>query len=388
MGIGKMFMRIARLSIVSALLVATLALPALAQEAVMSITTPYVGVSVSPGDTATFDVDVTGPVGDSVALELKGLPDGWTGQIRGGGFLVDRVQVGTTGELKVTLSVDVPAEAAEGRSDLSLVASDGTTTDTLDLSVTVAETAGGAVSLDTDFPALRGASDATFSFNVQLDNSTPQDIQFGLSTDAPEGWQATATPSGEAKASTLTVAAGATGSFTVDVDPPDTTPAGTYTITARAEGSGQSAEVELSVEITGTFDMQFTTQSEVLNFDVRAGQSTELPMVLINSGTAPLEAVNITATPPRGWTIDFDPTGVDTVAPGESVPVTATVTPADDAINGDYLLNFLASTPEARSSTDVRATVKTSAVWGVVGIAIIVLALAGLSLVFRQFGRR
>ncbi len=384
-------MRLIRLSAAAALMVASLALPALAQETTptaMSITTPYTGVSVRPGDSAVFSVDVAGPPGDTVGLEATGLPDGWTAQIRGGGFVVSEVQVGSTGDIKVDLSVDVPEDAAEGSYAMSLKATDASGTDTLDLSITVAQEAGGAVTLSTDFPALRGASDSTFSFNLDLDNGTPQDIQFGLSADAPAGWQTDVKPSGEAKASSLQVAAGGTGHFTVDVDPPDTEAAGTYTIVARAEGSGQSVEAELSVEITGTYDIQFTTESQVLNMDVRAGEPTDLPMVVVNSGTAPLEAVNITVTPPRGWTVVFDPAGLDVVQPGESVPVTASVTPADNAINGDYVLTFLASTPEARSSTDVRATVKTSAVWGVVGIGVIVLALAGLSLVFRQFGRR
>jgi uncharacterized membrane protein len=383
-------MRLTRLSAVAALMVATLAMPALAQEipTEMSITTPYTGVSVRPGDSAVFSVDVTGPVGDTVGLEASGLPDGWSGQIRGGGFVVSEVQIGSTGDLKIDFSVDVPDDAAEGSYGVSLKASDGSKTDTLDLSINVAQEAGGTVTLSTDFPALRGPSDSTFSFNVDLDNSTPQDIQFGLGADAPAGWQTDVTPSGEAKASSLQVTAGGTGHFTVDVDPPDTEAAGTYTIVAKADGGGQSAELELSVEITGTYDIQFTTESQVLNMDVRAGEPTDLPMVVVNSGTAPLENVNITVTPPRGWTVVFDPAGLDVVQPGESVPVTATVTPSDNAINGDYVLTFLASTPEARASTDVRATVKTSAAWGVVGIAVIVLALAGLSLVFRQFGRR
>jgi uncharacterized membrane protein len=37
---------------------------------------------------------------------------------------------------------------------------------------------------------------------------------------------------------------------------------------------------------------------------------------------------------------------------------------------------------------EVRTTVNPSAVWGIVGIAVIALTLAGLAWVFRRFGRR
>ena len=43
---------------------------------------------------------------------------------------------------------------------------------------------------------------------------------------------------------------------------------------------------------------------------------------------------------------------------------------------------------ETSDQIEIRATVKTSAVWGVVGVAVIVVALGALAFVFRRFGRR
>ena len=39
-------------------------------------------------------------------------------------------------------------------------------------------------------------------------------------------------------------------------------------------------------------------------------------------------------------------------------------------------------------SADVRVTVETSVIWGVVGLAIIALVVAGLVYVFQRYGRR
>jgi len=45
-------------------------------------------------------------------------------------------------------------------------------------------------------------------------------------------------------------------------------------------------------------------------------------------------------------------------------------------------------TDQAQDSIELRATVKTSAAWGLIGVGLIVLVFAGLSIVFRRFGRR
>jgi uncharacterized membrane protein len=354
----------------------------------LSLTTPYVGVSVGPGNQATFTVDVAGPPGSEVDLEVDGLPDGWDARIQGGGFEVRRVQLGATGHVSVDLNVTVPESAENGRAELTFIGTSGSARSTIDLSIVVAASAAGEVALTTDFPALQGPSDSTYAFNLSLDNGTPQEIQFGLTAEGPAGWQIDIQPSGEAKASTVTVGGGSSSTVTVNVDPPDTAEAGTYTIVAGADGGGQTASVELTVEITGTFDMELTTATQVLNVDVNAGQPTDMDLILVNTGTAPLQGVSLTATPPSGWDITFSPSALDVVAPGESVPVTATITPSEDAINGDYVITLNAAIPESQASTEIRATVKTSATWGLVGVAVIVIALVGLTAVFRHYGRR
>ncbi|MDP9495229.1 MAG: NEW3 domain-containing protein [Actinomycetota bacterium] len=377
---------------VGLLTTALLALPAGAQESPpptsLSISSPYVGVAVKPGDSATFELTVASPPGDRVGFTVNGLPEGWEGELRGGGFVVDEVQVGDTGIVTLELQVDVPAETEEGDYEMSVDATGGGGVDTLDLSIRVAASVGGEVSMTTDFPALRGPADSTYTFDLAIANNTPQEVQFGLSANGPEGWVTEIKPSGEAQASTVTVAAGETAQVTVDVDPPDAVAAGDYLITARAEGSGLSTETQLAVQITGSFAIDVTTLNEALNVTVKGEQPTDLPLVVTNTGTAPLVAVGLTATPPQGWDVTFDQPTLEQLEPGQSVQVVATITPSGDAINGDYVVSFSSSVPEASDSIEVRATVETSAVWGLVGIGVIVVALVGLSMVFRRYGRR
>ena len=122
---------------VGLLTTATSALPALAQESppptVLSISSPYVGVAVKPGDSARFELTVASPPGDRVGFTLNGLPEGWEGELRGGGFVVDEVQVDETGFVTLELQVDVPVDTAEGSYEMSVGATGGSGTDRLDL---------------------------------------------------------------------------------------------------------------------------------------------------------------------------------------------------------------------------------------------------------------
>ena len=105
------------------------AAPALAQETEtttprpdrVQITTPFAGVAVEPGSSATFSITVNGPIGDRVALSLEGLPEGWTGSLRGGGFEVSQVVVEEVPPV-IDLEVEVPEDAEEGEYELVVAA--------------------------------------------------------------------------------------------------------------------------------------------------------------------------------------------------------------------------------------------------------------------------
>jgi uncharacterized membrane protein len=390
----KMLTRRARLALmpVTALLVVLAIAPAaLAQETPaggVSIVTPYLGVAVEPGETTSFPLDVVAPPGEVVELAIDSVPEGWGARLRGGGFVVDRVMVSDQTELELEAEVIVPPDVTEGTYEVAVVATGASGSDRLDLTLTVAEAVGGSVTLDAEFPMLRGPSDVQFSYTLELANNTGEEVQFGLQAQGPDGWQVSAQPSGETRAASVAVPAGGSERITVDVDPPDAVPAGTYPVTVQAAGGGNTATAELTVEVTGTFDIGIILPDERLNVDVQAGASTEVPLLVVNEGSAPVNGVSLAATPPSGWEVSFSPEGVDVIEPGGSAEVTAVITPSSEAIVGDYRVTMRASIAEAEDSVEVRATVETSALWGAVGIALIVAALAALALVFRRFGRR
>jgi uncharacterized membrane protein len=358
------------------------------RPAQLTMFTSYPSIVADPGEDAVFPLTVDSPDAERVDLALGEAPEGFEGTFRGGGAIVQSVYTGGDQLPQLELSVSIPADAAPGANRLVVTATAPSGTAELPLDVVVADVSAGDVSLTSDFPNLRGSSEDTFSFDLDLANDTSQDIDFTLEGQGPEGWTVTVQPSTEEQAATVAVAAGDSESIRASVTPAFQADAGTYPILVRAVGGDREADAQLNVEVTGTFGMDLTTPDGRLNTSVGAGSSTQFPIVLANTGSAPLTAVSLSASPPRDWDVTFDPEEVQTVGVGETANIVATITPAGNAVAGDYVVTLSARSDDADDEMAVRTTVETSTIWGIVGIALIGLVLVGLALVFRRFGRR
>ena len=96
---------------VAAALLPAMVPPALAAEG-LSLTTPYPAVTVTPGTNVSLDLTVDANEAARVELTLSGVPATWTAELRGGGFVIDAVQVNGTDPTEVRLDVDVPEDAS------------------------------------------------------------------------------------------------------------------------------------------------------------------------------------------------------------------------------------------------------------------------------------
>lgn len=380
------------LAVLSSLLAAQ---PAIAQEAPsdpttpsgFGITTPYPGVAVEAGGQASFALSVTAPEPTPATLEATNLPEGWTAAFRGGGFEIDGVTAGPSAP-EVSFDVNVPVDAAEGTYDIGVTASAGDSSASLALQVRVSAQAGGEVTLSPDFPGLRVPAGEAASFSVELRNDTPSDLQFELSSSGPAGWDVTAQPSSEPQASTIQVDSGASATINVEATSPPRAEAGQYSISVQASAPDTEVEAEMIVEVVGSFSLELSTADQRLSTEVSADGSSEVQLIVTNTGTAPIQGIQMSATPPSNWEVTFAEESIAELGAGQSAPVAATVTPSEQAIAGDYVITFNANSEQANSTVDIRTTVNPSAVWGFIGIALIALTLAGLAWVFRRFGRR
>ncbi|HET9258676.1 MAG TPA: NEW3 domain-containing protein [Acidimicrobiia bacterium] len=351
-----------------------------------SMTTPYPSVSVQAGEQASFDLTIVAPEPTPVTLSVSGLPEGWTATFRGGGFEIGGVTAAPTTP-EATVDVSVPVEAAEGSYPL-VVTTEGGFSASLTLEVNVSAQAGGEVTLTPDFPGLRVPAGEAATFSVELRNDTPSDLQFELSSSGPAGWDVTAQPSTEAQASTIQVESGSTATVNVSATSPPRTEAGQYTIAVQATAPENEVSTELVVEVVGSYSIELTTPDQRLSTEVSAEGATDVPLIITNTGTAPIQGLEMSATAPTDWEVTFTEPVVQQLDAGQSRNVQATVTPSDQAIAGDYIVTFSANSESANAEVDVRTTVNPSPLWGLIGIALIALTLAGLAWVFRRFGRR
>jgi len=374
----------------SVLLLLAAAIPSAATAAEgLTITTPYPAVAVAPGSDVNFELSVETAAASRVDLAVQSAPAGWTATLRGGGFVVDGVQTIAGEPAAVTLDVTIPADAT-GTQELVVRATSGSLTTDLPLSIRIEAEAAGDVTLTTDFPELRGPSDATYRFTMNLANDTPEDLTFAINAEAPPGWEATAQVTGQDQAASAIVEAGANVGLEVEVTPPENVAAGPPApITVTATSGSRSVTADLSIEITGSFSMTLSTPDDRLSVSGNAGSPIRQTIMIGNTGTAPLEGVTLRASDtPNGWTVTFEPATVPTVAPDTTQPVTAIIVPSGDAIAGDYQVSIAASNDAANASQSFRVTVETSLLWGLIGVALIVVVLAGLWFVFQRYGRR
>jgi uncharacterized membrane protein len=366
-------------------LLAGLAGPAAAADT-LSLTTPYPAVVVAPGSKVSFDLSIKTTAAARVDLAVSGVPSGWTAVLHGGGFVVSATETNGTDATTVRLDVTVP-ESASGTAAMVVTATGLGLAVTLPLDFKIEAAAAGEVTITTDFPALEGSSESSFNFNLTLHNDTPEDLTFAVTAQGPTGWTADATLSGQSQAASAIVKSGSTSGVSVSVKPPAGVAAGDYDINVAGTAGTKQITQDLKVKITGSFKITLSTPNQVLNTSGSAGSVSEQQLTVTNDGTADLAAVTMTGSGPTNWKFDFDQPTV-AVPAGQTVTVTARITPSGDAIAGDYAITFNAKADQASASQDIRFTVQTSLVWAIIGAALIVGVAAGLWWVFQRYGRR
>lgn len=354
--------------------------------------TDYPGVSVKAGDSQSISMYVSNTSGSGLDADLSivSIPEGWEGYFSGNGSQVSRVHVENGAESTVTFNLEIPEDAGEGSYTVQLQAvSDTGLTDVTDLVFSIQEVQYGQGSFEAEYPEQEGASGTAFSFSTTLVNNGAADQSYSLAAQAPAGWQVSFQPSGEStQVASIEVAAASSQGLTVSVTPPENVEAGEYTIPVSAASASDTLETELAVTITGTYALDLSTPSGLLSFDAHANKESDVTLSITNSSNVDLQNITLTSSAPSGWTVTFDESSIDVLEAGATREITAHVTPGDSAMTGDYVTTMTASCSEVSDTAEFRVSVKTDTIWGIVAILIILALIAGVSAVFRKYGRR
>jgi uncharacterized membrane protein len=374
-------------ALVFALAIGPLAVPgALAAEG-LKLTTPFPGLTVSPGTNPSFALSVETTAPARVDLALSGVPASWSAQLHGGGYIVSTVQTDGEKATEVRLDIAVPTDAT-GTSTITVTASSTGSTVQLPLTIKVEADAGGKVTVTPDFTAQRGSANSTFTYNLSIHNDKAEDLTFTATGEGPIGWTVDVTIVGQAQAVSGTIKSNGTSQVIAKVTPAKNAEAGTYKANVVVTVGTEQFPLELSVDVTGSYSLSVSTPTDLLSAHGPSGTVTTQVFRITNTGTAPVANVVMTAQAPTEWKVTFSPEKTDTIAAGAFVDITASITPSGDAIAGDYNVTFTARGDEANDQAEVRFTVEASILGAIVGAALILAAIGGLWSVFRRYGRR
>ena len=354
--------------------------------------TDYPTQTVRAGEVTTIRVKMqnSGLAPEAMALSLAGVPAGWKIDLLGGGQPVASAMPGQNESVTLQLRVEVPKDAKPGAQQVVLSAK-GTRLQSAELPLTliVGTEAPAKLSLKSRLPSLRGTPRSSFEYTVTVGNDSGKDLTVALSAQGPANFQTTFTEGfGSNEISSIPVEAGQTKDIKVKVTPPRDVKAGDYPVLVKVAAEGATAELRVTLQISGQGKLALSTKDGRLSGEAEVGKTSTYTLQLTNDGTAAVDEIEMSGTVPTNWKVEFNPKTLATLAPGEKKDVQVSVTPADKAIAGDYVASFRSTARGESSSADFRITVTTSTLWGMVGIGIIAVALLVLLGAVARFGRR
>ena len=363
----------------------------------ISVAPEYTAITVPQGDEVSIDLTVAnqGRQGEFIDLSLPQVAKGWKARIKTYSFDVSGVFVASDKSKSLTFKAEPEEGTGPGKYTFGIKGQteDGKLVSASQVTVHVIakdkETKSKGVSLTTSYPVLQGPTDAKFEFSVEVENKTDKDSTFNLSAQGPTNWDINFKPSYEDKLiSSLRLKAGGRQSVGVEVKPYPLTDAGKYPLLVKVSAPEGMAEAELTVILTGTHKLEVGTASGLLSLTAMTGKPSNLSFYVKNTGSAAQSNIKLLSFKPENWKVEFKPEKLDTLAPNELKQIELVVTPADQALVGDYSVAVGVEGEKASKNLEFRVTVKASTAWGWIGIAIIVLVVLGLVILFVRMGRR
>lgn len=351
--------------------------------------TSYPSQIVGVGETVSISLKLRAiGVAQIVRLEMKELPEGWIATFRGGSTDIQSVYVEPGSDASITLRLEPPAGVAGNTYRFVVLARGELSRTEFPIELTVKEKLPSRLSLKTDLPTMRAAPTATFRYSATLKNEGDEDLTVNLGAEAPTGFQVTLKVGGN-EVTSLPLERNQSKTLSIEAKPYMELPAGQYRITVWARGGDLEANIQFTAEIVGQPELTLTTPDGRLSGRAYAGRESPLKLIVRNTGTAPARGLELSSSEPSGWSVQFDPKRIDEIPVNQQVEVTAKIRPADKAVAGDYMVTMRVRAEEGpNKSAEFRITVLTSTLWGVVGVALVAVAVGVVALAVSRFGRR
>ena len=358
----------------------------------------YPGVEIPVDEDLSMDIIFhnKGKTDENVEVWLAEKPEGWKAKIKTYRYTVTGIHVPAGDDKTLTFEALPPKDVTPGKFKFRVEAK--TQDNKFKMAQDIVVIVTGAeeksdedrgVKLTTSYPEIRGPSDATFEFSIEVNSKLEDDAIFDLFAQGPKGWDINFKPAYETKYITsLRLKANQNQTIAVEVKPALMSKAGEYPINVRVSSGDAKGEAQLAVILTGTYDIEVGTPDGLLSLDARQGKPANMSFYVKNTGSATNHDIKFMSFKPENWKVEFSPERLEIIEPGELKQVETTITPYEDALVGDYSISVNVEGEKASKIIELRTTVKASAAWGWIGIGIIVAVIAGLFGIFRWLGRR
>ncbi|MBS3906488.1 MAG: hypothetical protein KGZ49_05565 [Syntrophaceae bacterium] len=353
-------------------------------------------VSVAKGETVRMELTLEnkGRADETIDVKISTVPKGWKATMKGGSYLVAGLYVANGKSRNLTLSLEPDKSVGPGTYVFQFDAQtvDGKFTSTHKLTVNAQERILGAddIQITTSYPVLRGQTDAKFEFSLEVLNKSDSDRAFNLAAIGPEKWEINFKPAYEAKQiSSLRIKGGQSQTVAVEVSPPREAKSGEYPVQVKISSGEQKAEAKLMVALTGIYKLDAGTPTGILSLETMVGKPGNVSLFVKNTGSAVNRNVSFSSFKPENWEVKFNPEKIEALEPNALKQVEVTITPAKEALVGDYSVGLMVDGERGSSKTvEMRTTVRASTAWGWIGIGIIIFVIAGLCGLFIWLGRR
>jgi uncharacterized membrane protein len=362
----------------------------------MAIYSEYSGIFVAPGESVRMELTAEnkGRTDEDFILKITQSPKGWKASIKAPNFSVNAVPVPATKTRTLIFAAEPDKTIKPGSYLFQIDAqtADGKFTSSQKIEVTVREKApvSEEIQVTTSYPVLRGQTDARFEFSLEVTNKSESDKNFNLSAQVPEKWEVNFKPAYEQKQiSSFRIRGGQSQTVAVEVTPAKEATSGSFPVLVWISSGEKKAEVKLTVVLTGIYKLDAGTPTGLLSLEAVTGKAAIMSLFVKNTGSAVNRNISFNSFKPENWKVEFKPEKVDALEPNALKQVEVTITPAAQALVGDYSVGLSIEGEKGSSKTvDIRVVVKTSAAWGWIGIVIIVAVIAGLAGLFLWLGRR
>ncbi|OGP91618.1 MAG: hypothetical protein A2156_15200 [Deltaproteobacteria bacterium RBG_16_48_10] len=361
----------------------------------IAVYTEYSSVTVPKGEAVKMDLSLEnkGRTDETIEVKLTTIPKGWRATLKGGSFLVAGMFVPNGKSRNLALSLEPDKSLGTGTYVFKFDAKteDGRFTSAHTLTVNVQERVAGAddIQITTSYPVLRGQTDATFEFSIDVLNKNDLDRTFNISAVGPEKWEINFKPAYEQKQiSSFRIKGGQSQSVAVQVNPPKDALAGEYPILVRVSSGDKKSEVKLTVVLTGIYKLDAGTPTGILSLEAMPGKPSNLSLFVKNTGSAVNRNISFSSFKPENWEVTFKPEKIDALEPNALKQIEVVIKPASQALVGDYSVGVMVDGEKANKTIEFRVTVKASTAWGWIGIGVIIFVIAGLSGLFIWLGRR